>query len=1099
MNFMQNRSRTQIKLYVLALLTVLFGLPNPGDAETGMDVVILYDQSISMQVYSPKHIAGQRFVPFIHSQLPSANLVVAGFDDRVHSPLRVEAADEIGLKILQAELKKRKATGLVTDIEAPLRYLAEYDREIALAVIITDGEPEIWDEHNWYLSEAVQKNPQYEDINAKYRTLASSGMNGKALYRQLATPYFIRNMELIEQRLAQAKESLGPKLIFLDTYGQYRYLRKWSEMAAAQLIVARPAAQETGPDNLTAAMKPALTKVKNLIEAQEAAQREETIQKQLEEQRDSIKEHSVQKDMLSRELELLQETLSAARDELAVMEEHKADLSDEIAIRRTEREQEAARIRTQSLAAQKQKIIVPPSPPQNGLFMPVPLIYLLFLLLFIAFLILFLFGRQGQPETLSEEEMREAREAQDRELVERKEAIELETADYRERQIALIDSDMEAKRTKKLDAITKETSKLQQAIEEEIRRNKETALGQIAEHTQAAAELSSKKDQLNKDLHELDGKLAEKKAAMARLDEKTAARMQELSEREKAAEQEAAHYKEEQIALIQIKMEEIRLRKLADLVKEAEEKRQAVDREIKQTRESALAQIAEHTQTVAELSSNKDLLIKDMEELDGSLAEKRTAIAGLEEEKTAQEKNISAREKAYEQKAMDFKEEQFASIRQEVEEARARKLAGVEEEIAVNRQEMEKEIGEMRESALTTLAEQKEKAAAELADKKDQKKNAEKELRKLDDKLALHQNAIDKLKEKTAVMEHKLTLQREAAEKEAAQYKEEQIALIRNEIEKEREEKLAAVKEKTEKERQAVQEEIRQNREAALADIVEQRQTAFTELAGKKEKTQKELQELEQKLAEKRSTITGMEDDIATQAKKRNERDDKIMQEAQLYKEELFALIKTEKEKKQKKMLVDLKKEARQKRHEMEEEIRQTREAALAQLTEDIREAAELSTKKDQIMNDLEELDGRLTEKQASIAELAGKKGRTQQELQVIDEKLAAEQTHLTKLKKETTAQAKELSERKKAIEQEAATYKNEQFDLIQKEKTQKQKKMRAELEEEIEQERRRKRLEEKLQSMHKAELMAVCQKMNIECDPILSKDEIIDLIWKKK
>ncbi|MCK5404817.1 MAG: hypothetical protein KAI75_06280, partial [Desulfobulbaceae bacterium] len=109
------------------------------------------------------------------------------------------------------------------------------------------------------------------------------------------------------------------------------------------------------------------------------------------------------------------------------------------------------------------------------------------------------------------------------------------------------------------------------------------------------------------------------------------------------------------------------------------------------------------------------------------------------------------------------------------------------------------------------------------------------------------------------------------------------------------------------------------------------------------------------------------------------------------------------------------------------------------------------------------------------------------------------EQTHLTKLKKETTAQAKELSERKKAIEQEAATYKNEQFDLIQKEKTQKQKKMRAELEEEIEQERRRKRLEKKLQSMHKAELMAVCQKMNIECDPILSKDEIIDLIWKKK
>ncbi len=230
------------------------------------DIVILFDQSASMKKYNPKLVSKLWVLTFINTFKKPYNVVLVGFDDKVYEHMSISTDNEKDLKAFKKKVERIRASGLTTDFEAPLRYLVEYDKEVFFAVIITDGEPEIWDEKRWYLSKRIRLNERYGDLNRQYRELKSQGLTKAELYKRLNTPYSERNLELIDERLEQLKQKFGNKLIFLDILGKYEYLKRWSQTAGAELIVASSQSGRSPAAELRAAFSALQKKASEVIE-----------------------------------------------------------------------------------------------------------------------------------------------------------------------------------------------------------------------------------------------------------------------------------------------------------------------------------------------------------------------------------------------------------------------------------------------------------------------------------------------------------------------------------------------------------------------------------------------------------------------------------------------------------------------------------------------------------------------------------------------------------------------------------------------------------------------------------------------------------------
>jgi hypothetical protein len=132
--------------------------------------------------------------------------------------------------------------GLATDLEIPLRYLLEGDatKPLSLAVIVSDGEPEIWDEKRPFLSKRVRTDQRYDDLNARYRSLKTEGRDPEQIYELLHADYQARNIKLIEARLAGIKERFGNKLVFLDVSGASEFFKNWAKAAGSEYIAIAP-------------------------------------------------------------------------------------------------------------------------------------------------------------------------------------------------------------------------------------------------------------------------------------------------------------------------------------------------------------------------------------------------------------------------------------------------------------------------------------------------------------------------------------------------------------------------------------------------------------------------------------------------------------------------------------------------------------------------------------------------------------------------------------------------------------------------------------------------------------------------------------------
>lgn len=226
-----------IRVLVLTLALVL-NHPLSVVAAADGDLLLLVDQSISMRIHTPMVPIRQWLFDFIKAWPGSGAVVLAGFDEQMHSSIKISREEiESGVG-LRAKLTTVTMAGRVTDFEAPLQYLLSSSEPFDQAVIITDGEPEIWDDRYCSLSRRVLNDARYGEINDRYRALAAKGLGRVAIYRQLSARYTEKNIGLIEERLAALKSTLGVRLVFIDLYGKFNFLQRWADLASARVVVA---------------------------------------------------------------------------------------------------------------------------------------------------------------------------------------------------------------------------------------------------------------------------------------------------------------------------------------------------------------------------------------------------------------------------------------------------------------------------------------------------------------------------------------------------------------------------------------------------------------------------------------------------------------------------------------------------------------------------------------------------------------------------------------------------------------------------------------------------------------------------------------------
>ena len=247
--------KTLTSFLVVSFVLALYSRPLHAD-EAG-DVIILFDQSMSMKKHDPESISKTRLMAFIETFGAPYKVVFAGFDEKVREPRSVILSDSATLDVLFNGIDATEPIGLTTDLEMPLRYLLErgdYER-IKMALIISDGEPEIWDKELEYLSRRVLLDLRYRDINKRYRDLETS-LPQNELFEQLGELYHKRNLELIERRMLHMARALGDKVILWDTSGQSQYLKVLAKKSGAQYLpmsaaVNDPSLEQLGKTLLT--------------------------------------------------------------------------------------------------------------------------------------------------------------------------------------------------------------------------------------------------------------------------------------------------------------------------------------------------------------------------------------------------------------------------------------------------------------------------------------------------------------------------------------------------------------------------------------------------------------------------------------------------------------------------------------------------------------------------------------------------------------------------------------------------------------------------------------------------------------------------------
>ncbi|MEO5338290.1 MAG: VWA domain-containing protein [Magnetospirillum sp. WYHS-4] len=240
----------------LALLVcVVVGEARPGSAQVPPDIIILFDQSGSVGRHDPKLASKAWLLTFLKTFDNPYRVEIVGFDEALYRHLAVSRDSGTDIDAVNRAIDGIETAGRATDLEMPFRYLRNNaGPSTKLAVIISDGEPEIWDAKLGYLSKEVLGDSRYDDLNRQYRQMMDAGVSKRQRYEKLGALYHARNIELIEGQMPGISRLIGDRLIVWDLSGTSYYLKTWAKVAGAQYLPMRVAAQENPVEQLQKAM-----------------------------------------------------------------------------------------------------------------------------------------------------------------------------------------------------------------------------------------------------------------------------------------------------------------------------------------------------------------------------------------------------------------------------------------------------------------------------------------------------------------------------------------------------------------------------------------------------------------------------------------------------------------------------------------------------------------------------------------------------------------------------------------------------------------------------------------------------------------------------
>jgi hypothetical protein len=201
-------------------------------------IVIFFDESASMNKQNAVSVAKLWVATFLSTFTRPYQVSLVGFSETTVIHAEAFTADPTQIAAMRDKVGRLEARGLVTDLEKPFAYLSRNKESITLAILITDGEPEIWDDKSWYLSRTIRHDDRYESLNANYRRMRDGGASREKRYGKLVKLYEARNLALIDRWLSTIRDSQTTQLITLDISGSKAYTRSWAEKSGGELVVA---------------------------------------------------------------------------------------------------------------------------------------------------------------------------------------------------------------------------------------------------------------------------------------------------------------------------------------------------------------------------------------------------------------------------------------------------------------------------------------------------------------------------------------------------------------------------------------------------------------------------------------------------------------------------------------------------------------------------------------------------------------------------------------------------------------------------------------------------------------------------------------------
>ncbi|NVM23875.1 MAG: VWA domain-containing protein [Desulfobacterales bacterium] len=214
--------------------------------------IIFVDLSRSVKKHNAWLKSRALLIAFLRTFKKPFRIVLAGFDEEIHEYISVVTETEADIETLAGEIQKIDARSYCTDLEIPFRYLLERDDKeaIGFVLIISDGEPDIWDGKLRHFSKNVKSDPMYEDLNRQYRMLKASGLSPDELFDRLRHLYHRRNLELIEEQLSALRDALGDRIILWDLSGESGYLKNWAEEYGGRYLPMKAEEDATSVDRL---------------------------------------------------------------------------------------------------------------------------------------------------------------------------------------------------------------------------------------------------------------------------------------------------------------------------------------------------------------------------------------------------------------------------------------------------------------------------------------------------------------------------------------------------------------------------------------------------------------------------------------------------------------------------------------------------------------------------------------------------------------------------------------------------------------------------------------------------------------------------------